>query len=72
YRRRAINEPRKVLAEFGTEIPDSIEVRVHDSTADMRYMVLPQRPVGSENMDESALAKLVTRDAMVGVTTPKV
>jgi nitrile hydratase len=72
YRRRAISEPRKVLAEFGTDLPDSVEVRVHDSTADMRYMVLPRRPVGSENMDEAALAKLVTRDAMVGVTTPNV
>ena len=72
YRSRAVSEPRKVLAEFGTTLPDSVEVRVHDSTADMRYMVLPMRPDGSDGMSEDALAALVTRDAMVGVTTPKV
>jgi nitrile hydratase subunit alpha len=72
YRRRAVSEPRKVLAEFGTELSDSVEVRVHDSTADMRYMVLPMRPEGTDGMSEEALAALVTRDAMVGVTTPKV
>jgi nitrile hydratase len=71
YRSRAISEPRKVLAEFGTELADSVEVRVHDSTADMRYMVLPMRPDGSEGLSEAALAELVTRDTMVGVTTPK-
>jgi hypothetical protein len=71
YRSRAISEPRKVLAEFGTELADSVEVLVHDSTADMRYMVLPMRPNGSEGLSEAALAELVTRDTMVGVTMPK-
>ena len=67
YRSRTVNEPRAVLREFGTVIPDDVEVRVHDSTADMRYLVLPLRPPGTENMDEAALAKLVTRDSMIGV-----
>lgn len=71
YRRRAVSEPRKVLAEFGTELLDNVEVRVHDSTADMRYMVLPMRPAGTDDMSEDALAKLATRDTMVGVTVPK-
>ncbi len=70
YRRRAISEPRKVLAEFGTDIGADVELRVHDSTADMRYMVLPLRPEGTDGMDEAALATLVTRDCMVGVTVP--
>ncbi len=69
YRSRAVFEPRAVLAEFGTQIPDGVAVRVHDSTADMRYLVLPMRPKGSEGLDESALAALVTRDSMIGVTT---
>ena len=56
YRRRAINEPRRVLAEFGTSIGGEVELRVHDSTADMRYMVLPMRPEGTDEMDEAALA----------------
>ena len=72
YRRRAISEPRKVLAEFGTMIADDVELRVHDSTADMRYMVLPLRPDGTNSMDEAALAGLVTRDCMVGVALPRV
>jgi len=67
YRSRAVREPRAVLREFGTEIPDHVEVRVHDSTADMRYLVLPERPAGSDGMSESALAELVTRDSMIGV-----
>ena len=67
YRARAVNEPRAVLAEFGTEVPDGIAVRVHDSTADLRYMVLPERPAGTEHLDEAGLADLVTRDAMIGV-----
>lgn len=71
YRRRAISEPRSVLAEFGTDLSDSVEIKVHDSTADMRYMVLPMRPTGTEGMSEDALAGLVTRDCMVGVTVPK-
>ena len=67
YRSRAVNEPRAVLREFGTTIPDDVEVRVHDSTADMRYLVLPRRPAGTENLSEAALAKLATRDSMIGV-----
>lgn len=70
YRSRAVKEPRAVLAEFGTDVPDNIEVRVHDSTADMRYMVLPQRPAGTEDLSEEQLASLVTRDSMIGVTRP--
>jgi nitrile hydratase len=67
YRSRAVREPRAVLREFGTEVPDHVEVRVHDSTADMRYLVLPERPPDSEGMGEAALAELVTRDSMIGV-----
>jgi nitrile hydratase alpha subunit len=67
YRSRAVREPRAVLREFGTEIPDRVEVRVSDSTADMRYLVLPERPAGTEGMSESALADLVSRDSMIGV-----
>lgn len=69
YRARAVREPRSVLAEFGTDIAAGVMVRVHDSTADMRYMVLPRRPEGTEHMSEESLAKLVTRDAMIGVAT---
>jgi nitrile hydratase subunit alpha len=68
YRSRTIREPRAVLAEFGTEIAAGVEVRVHDSTADLRYMVLPMRPKGTERLGEDALAALVTRDSMIGVT----
>jgi nitrile hydratase alpha subunit len=74
YRSRAVRWPRSVLAEFGTNLPDDVEVRVHDSTAAMRYLVLPMRPLGTEDLDEDALASLVTRDAMIGVAlvpTPK-
>jgi nitrile hydratase len=67
YRARAVSEPRKVLAEFGTIIPDEVEVRVHDSTAMVRYLVLPQRPAGTESWSEEQLAALVTRDTMIGV-----
>lgn len=67
YRSRAVREPRAVLEEFGTPAPRSITVRVHDSTADLRYLVLPERPAGTEGWDEAALAELVTRDSMVGV-----
>jgi nitrile hydratase alpha subunit len=70
YRSRTVREPRNVLAEFGTKIPDTVEVRVHDSTADMRYLVLPQRPKGTERMSEDELAALVTRDSMIGVSQP--
>lgn len=69
YRARAVNEPRVVLAEFGTHIPDDVEVRVSDSTSALRFLVLPMRPPGTENYSEEALAALVTRDAMIGVTT---
>ncbi len=71
YRSRVVREPRKVLAEFGLDLPDSTRVRVHDSTADMRYIVLPARPAGAEGMTESELADLVTRDAMIGTGLPK-
>jgi nitrile hydratase alpha subunit len=67
YRSRAVSEPRAVLAEFGTHIPDDVEVRVSDSTAMVRFLVLPMRPRGSEGYDEEQLAALVTRDAMIGV-----
>jgi nitrile hydratase len=67
YRSRAVRAPRAVLNEFGTELPDQVAVRVHDSTADMRYLVLPMRPEGSDGMSEAELAELVTRDSMIGV-----
>lgn len=67
YRARAVVEPRAVLAEFGTVIPDEVEIRVSDSTAMVRYLVLPRRPEGTEGWDEEALAALVTRDTMIGV-----
>ena len=68
YRSRAVREPRAVLAEFGTVIAPDVTVRVHDSTADMRYLVLPERPAGTEHWSEERLASLVTRDSMIGVT----
>ena len=71
YRSRAVREPRAVLAEFGTEIATDVDIRVHDSTADMRYMVLPMRPAGTDGMLEEELAKLVTRDTLIGVTVPR-
>ncbi len=71
YRARVVREPRAVLAEFGTKLPRDVEVRVHDSTADMRYLVIPQRPAGTEGLDEAALAALVSRDSMIGVATVK-
>ena len=66
YRARAVREPRKVLAEFGVELPAETAVRVWDSTAEIRYLVLPMRPVGSEGLYEDTLAEMVTRDAMIG------
>ena len=72
YRARVVREPRTVLAEFGTVIPDGVEVRVHDSTAELRYMVLPRRPAGTEGWAEADLAALVTRDSLIGVTVPAV
>src|SRR6266852_7904407 len=70
YRSRAVREPRAVLSEFGTTLPDDVEVRVHDSTADMRYLVLPERPAGTEGWSVDRLAALVSRDSMIGVTRP--
>lgn len=67
YRTRAVREPRRVLAEFGVEVPQDVTVRVHDSTADMRYIVIPARPGDTDGLDEAALATLVTRDSMIGV-----
>jgi nitrile hydratase len=66
-----VREPRSVLAEFGTILPEGVTVRVHDSTADMRYLVLPRRPEGTEGMSEAELAELVTRDSMIGVALPQ-
>ena len=72
YRSRTVREPRAVLREFGLELPDTTEVRVHDSTADLRYIVLPMRPEGTEGWSEERLAGIVTRDSMIGtaVITP--
>jgi nitrile hydratase len=67
YRSRAVIEPRKILSEFGVAVTDDVAVRVWDSTAEIRYLVLPERPAGTDGMDADALAALVTRDAMVGV-----
>ncbi|NOC93023.1 nitrile hydratase subunit alpha [Ruegeria sp. HKCCD6228] len=71
YRARAVREPRKVLAEFGLTLPEDTSVRVWDSTAEVRYLVLPMRPDGTDGMDEEALAALVTRDSMIGTGLPK-
>jgi nitrile hydratase len=68
YRARAVQEPRGVLREFGLELADEVEVRVWDSTAELRYLVLPMRPAGTEHWSEAQLAEQVTRDAMIGVT----
>ena len=67
YRSRVVREPRTVLREFGLELPDHVTVRVHDSNADMRYLVLPVRPVGTDGWSEERLAALATRDSMIGV-----
>jgi nitrile hydratase len=69
YRSRAVIDPRGVLREFGLELGDDVEVRVYDSTAELRYLVIPERPAGTEQMTEQQLAQLVTRDAMIGVAT---
>ena len=68
YRARAVSDPRGVMAEFGTQLADGVQVTVLDSTADMRYLVLPRRPAGTEGMSEAELASLVSRDSMIGVT----
>lgn len=72
YRARIVREPRKVLSDFGTDIPDDVTVRVHDSLADLRYLVLPRRPAGTEGWSREQLASIVSRDSMVGVALPKV
>jgi nitrile hydratase len=72
YRSRAVREPRKVLEEFGLQLPDNVTVRVHDSTADMRYIVLPARPAGTERLSAAELAALVTRDSMIGTGVPRI
>jgi nitrile hydratase len=70
YRARAVIDPRGVMREFGQELSDDVEVRVHDSTADIRYLVLPLRPPGTEGMSEQELSRLVTRDSLIGVVDP--
>ena len=72
YRSRVVVDPRGVLKEFGLELDPAVEVRVLDSTADMRYLVIPERPDGTENFGEAQLAALVTRDSMIGVTKARV
>ena len=71
YRSRTVREPRKVLSEFGLDLPFGVTLRVHDSTADMRYLVVPARPEGTADLGEAELAALVTRDAMIGVGVAK-
>ena len=71
YRARIVREPREVLAEFGLELPGDVEIRVWDSSAEMRYMVLPMRPEGTEQLSEAELAGLVSRDCMIGVAVPR-
>ena len=72
YRSRAVREPRAVLAEWGTQLPDDMEIRVVDSTADYRWMVLPMRPTGTEGWSVEKLASIITRDALVGVAVPQI
>lgn len=71
YRARMVRWPRAVLAEFGTSLPDDVEIRVHDSTANLRYLVVPMRPSGTDGWSEERLAALVTRDTMIGVALPR-
>ena len=72
YRSRVVFEPRAVLREFGTVLPDDVTVRVHDSNADMRYVVIPMRPAGTDGWSEEKLAEILSRDTLVGVTVPRV
>jgi len=72
YRSRVVREPRAVLAEFGLDVPDEVEIRVWDSSADLRYIVLPMRPEGTDGLSEEELADIVTRDCMIGVAVPRV
>jgi nitrile hydratase subunit alpha len=71
YRSRAVSDPRGVLHEFGVDLDDDVELRVHDSTADIRYLVVPRRPAGTDSLTEHELVPLVTRDAMIGVAQPQ-
>ena len=71
YRSRAVIDPRGVLADFGVKLPEDVAIRVWDSTSEMRYLVLPMRPAGTENWSEEQLAELVTRDSMIGVGFPR-
>jgi nitrile hydratase subunit alpha len=71
YRARAVKDPRGVLEEFGVELPQSTQIRIWDSTAEVRYLVVPQRPAGTEHLSERELANLVTRDSMIGTGLPK-
>jgi nitrile hydratase len=71
YRSRAVIDPRGVLADFGVTLPDDVELRVWDSTAEIRYLVVPERPPGTDGWSEEALAMLVTRDSMIGTGLPK-
>jgi nitrile hydratase len=71
YRARAVRDPRGVLADFGVRLPDATTIRVWDSTAELRYLVIPMRPDGSDHLDEAALADLVTRDSMIGTGLPR-
>ena len=71
-RSRGVSEPRAVLAEFGLTLPDDVSVNVRDSSSDLRYMVLPERPVGTEGWTEEQLAAIVSRDCMIGVARPQV
>jgi nitrile hydratase len=70
YRARVVREPRPVLREFGVDLPDDVRVLVHDSTAELRYMVIPSRPAGTEGWDEERLAAIVTRDSLIGTGLP--
>ncbi|MCW2584052.1 MAG: nitrile hydratase alpha subunit protein, partial [Klenkia sp.] len=72
YRSRVVHEPRAVLREFGTVVPEDVTVRVHDSNADMRYVVVPMRPAGTEGWSEDQLAAILSRDTLVGVALPSV
>ncbi len=71
YRSRAVKDPRGVLADFGVQLPEATQLRVWDSTAEVRYLVIPQRPAGAEGLDEAQLADLVTRDSMIGTGLPR-
>jgi len=72
YRARVVREPRKVLSEMGTEIASDVEIRVYDTTAETRYMVLPQRPAGTEGWSQEQLQEIVTKDCLIGVAVPQV